>query len=65
MEMLIKWHKNDPVSEKERKRNEANNAIQKNRNPFIDYPELVDHIWGDKKTVKFYYKDTAAGVEIK
>lgn len=36
--MLMKWAKNDPVSEKEINRNNAVYAIQKNRNPFIDYP---------------------------
>ena len=61
LEMLIKWHEQDPVDEKERKRNEANYSIQGNRNPFIDYPELVDYIWGNKNSVKFYYKNTSTG----
>lgn len=46
-EMLIKWHKQDPVSEKEINRNNAIYSIQGNRNPFIDYPQLADYIWGD------------------
>ena len=25
------------------------NKIQGNRNPFIDYPDLVEYIWGDKQ----------------
>jgi hypothetical protein len=25
------------------------NKIQGNRNPFIDYPDLVEYIWGKKK----------------
>lgn len=49
--MLIKWHEQDPVSEKETKRNDAVYSLQKNRNPFIDYPELVDYIWGDKTSI--------------
>ncbi len=44
--MLMKWHENDPVSDKERKRNEAVYKIQKNRNPFVDHPELIEVIWG-------------------
>lgn len=46
-ELLLKWHRLDPVSQKELKRNEAVYAIQKNRNPFIDHPELVEKIWGN------------------
>ncbi len=46
--LLLKWHKQDPVSEKELLRNEEVYRIQSNRNPFIDRPELVDYIWGDK-----------------
>ena len=47
-EMFVKWHNLDPVSAKEINRNEAVYAQQHNRNPFIDHPELVDYIWGDK-----------------
>ncbi len=41
---LRQWHKEDPVTDADRKRNDAIFAEQKNRNPFIDFPELVDHI---------------------
>jgi endonuclease I len=46
LEMLLRWHANDPVSQKEIERN--NNAFihQGNRNPFIDHPEYVEAIWG-------------------
>ena len=35
------WHKEDPVDNSEMLRNEQIYKIQKNRNPFIDYPSLV------------------------
>lgn len=46
LEMLIRWHEQDTVSKKEIDRNNAIYAIQKNRNPFIDHPELVGKIFG-------------------
>lgn len=46
--LLLKWHRQDEVSEKEINRNEAVYKIQKNRNPFIDYPELAEFIWGTR-----------------
>jgi len=52
-ELLLKWHRQDPVSEKECNRNNAVESIQGNRNPFIDYPELVEYIWGDKASESF------------
>ena len=51
--MLLEWNAQDPVSDKERNRNEAVYGIQKNRNPFIDLPELCEYIWGSKKTLPF------------
>ena len=47
--LLMKWHEQDPVSQKEIDRNEEIYRIQANRNPFIDYPELADYLWGDKR----------------
>lgn len=46
LNMLIQWHLQDPVSPKEQARNAAVYLFQHNRNPFIDYPELVNKIWG-------------------
>ena len=55
LEMLMKWAKNDPVSEKEINRNNAVFGIQNNRNPFIDYPGLEEYIWGSLTDVAFSY----------
>jgi len=49
IEVLLAWHRIDPVSEKEVNRLDAVSTIQHNRNAFIDYPELVEYIWGNKK----------------
>lgn len=54
LEMLIEWNNEDPISEKEIVRNNEIYRIQGNRNPFIDCPTLVNHIWGDKKDQPFY-----------
>lgn len=45
--LLLRWHRSDPVSQKENNRNEEIHKVQNNRNPFIDHPELVEYIWGD------------------
>lgn len=59
--LLLKWHREDPVSDKETNRNDAVYAYQKNRNPFIDHPELVEYIWGDKKDQKWNGQAEADG----
>ncbi|OIQ20555.1 MAG: hypothetical protein BM556_01030 [Bacteriovorax sp. MedPE-SWde] len=41
---LRRWHKEDPISQEERIRNDKIFAIQKNRNPFVDDETLVDQI---------------------
>ncbi|MDO9155090.1 MAG: endonuclease, partial [Paludibacter sp.] len=49
--LFLKWHRQDPVSKKETDRNNAVEVHQKNRNPFIDYPMLAEHIWGTNKGI--------------
>lgn len=46
LDMLIRWHEEDPISQKETDRNNAIYDIQHNRNPFIDHPEYVASVWG-------------------
>lgn len=55
-EMLLQWSAGDAVSMKETLRNEAIYTYQKNRNPFIDCPQLADHIWGSKNNEPFHYQ---------
>lgn len=56
-EMLLQWSRQDPVSQKEINRNDAAERQQGNRNPFIDFPNLAEYIWGTKTTEAFYIKD--------
>jgi len=46
---LLDWHELDPPDDFELNRNNLAYEWQVNRNPFIDLPELVDYIFGDKK----------------
>lgn len=45
LSMLMQWHQQDPVSQREIDRNNSVYAIQNNRNPFIDNPSWVSAIW--------------------
>jgi endonuclease I len=45
IQLLYKWHLQDPVSPKEIDRNNAIYAIQGNRNPFVDRPEFAFEVW--------------------
>lgn len=48
VDLLLKWCRQDPVSEWEIQRNDKVYEIQGNRNPYVDYPELAEYVWGDK-----------------
>ena len=51
---LLIWNKLDKVSEKEKRRNNIiYDDFQKNRNPYIDHPELADYIFGHLTSVKW------------
>ncbi len=43
--MLLQWHQQDPVSQREIDRNNSVYTIQNNRNPFIDNPSWANAIW--------------------
>ncbi|MEO6347358.1 MAG: endonuclease, partial [Aquaticitalea sp.] len=43
---LLEWHRNDPPDDYEMNRNNVVYTWQFNRNPLIDYPDLVEYIWG-------------------
>ena len=46
MNVLLQWHHQDPVSNKEIARNDSiYYKYQNNRNPFIDNPQWADSIW--------------------
>ncbi len=55
LSMLLKWAKEDPVSQKEIDRNNAVFDCQQNRNPYVDYPGLEQFVWGDSTGVAFSY----------
>ena len=55
--LFIKWHRQDPVSPKEIDRNNAIYEFQKNRNPFVDFPQLAEYIWGD--SIAYVFDPTA------
>lgn len=46
LNLLLDWHSNDPVSQKEIDRNNEIYDIQDNRNPYVDHPEYVNQVWG-------------------
>jgi Endonuclease I/Secretion system C-terminal sorting domain len=43
---LLQWNQLDPADDFEMNRNNYIYTWQKNRNPFIDYPNLANYIWG-------------------
>lgn len=45
---LLQWHVSDPPDDFEMNRNNVIYEWQKNRNPFIDFPEMVNFIWGSR-----------------
>lgn len=53
-EMLLQWCRQDPVDQKEIDRNNVVEQYQGNRNPFVDFPELAEYIWGTRTTEVFY-----------
>ncbi len=51
LKMLLRWAAEDPVSQKEIDRNNGVYKLQRNRNPYVDYPGLEQYVWGTHKDV--------------
>lgn len=45
--LYIIWARADKVDSIEIRRNDAVSAIQGNRNPYVDFPNLMEYVWGD------------------
>lgn len=51
--LYIEWARTDVIDSLEAARNEAVSKIQGNRNPFVDFPNLMEYIWGDSVDYAF------------
>lgn len=47
IEILMEWHRADPVDEREVAEMQALAAIQGNENPFVAIPDLAEYLWGE------------------
>lgn len=47
VDLLLKWSKQDPISQKEITRTNEVYKIQGNRNPYIDFPLMGEYVWGN------------------
>ncbi|MBK9257054.1 MAG: endonuclease [Saprospiraceae bacterium] len=59
---LLEWHRNDPPDDFEMNRNNVVYQWQKNRNPFIDNPQLAEYLWGNK--IGEVWQNTSSAIEI-
>lgn len=56
--LYLQWARTDAVDELEVKRNNAVSLIQGNRNPYVDFPNLMEYVWGDSIDHEFYPEKT-------
>ena len=47
LETILEWNEIDSVDDFEKNRNNIIYNWQNNRNPFIDFPNLISYIWGE------------------
>lgn len=51
--LYIQWAKADKPNALEIKRNNDVAKIQGNRNPYVDFPNLMEYVWGDSTNIAF------------
>lgn len=52
--LYLEWARNDKVAEIETDRNNNVQWMQGNRNPYVDFPNLAEYVWGDSVGVAFH-----------
>ncbi|MEQ8360548.1 MAG: endonuclease [Cytophagales bacterium] len=61
---LLAWNREDTVDGFERNRNQVIYSYQGNKNPFIDYPELAEYLFGDSLGLVWKAEIVAGRLEI-
>ncbi len=51
---LLLWNHSDPMDDFEMRRNNVIYNWQRNRNPFIDFPDLVDFVFGSRQNEAWF-----------
>ena len=62
---LLEMNDSDPVDEREAVRNKKIAEIQGVGNPFVEYPDLAEHIWGKDSEKPFHSGDEQQRIPIK
>ncbi len=62
-ELFIAWARQDKVDQIETVRNDDVETFQRNRNPFVDFPNLMEYIWGDSIGQSFNVKTTVKSAD--
>lgn len=63
-DLYIEWAEGDPVDQMEIDRNQAVAGIQGNRNPFVDFPNLMHYVWGDSISTPLNLKTTVKAGQV-
>src|SRR5699024_4576023 len=63
LQTLLEWNQIDPPDDFEMNRNNIVYEWQKNRNPFIDYPELIEYLWGDHAGEVWHQPDMSVAAQ--
>ena len=63
--LFIQWAKGDKPDALEIKRNEDVYKIQGNRNPYVDFPNLMEYVWGDSINYAFNPETTMKSTDYK
>lgn len=64
LSLLLQWHREDPVDDFERQRNQVIYEFQGNRNPFIDQPAYVHLIWEEMEIEDLTETEVLIHIEI-